>query len=50
MKMLLTSRSELRWIAIAVPAVFLGHWILVGLGPRLLTLLPSSLRAVLNLL
>jgi hypothetical protein len=50
MKALLTNRSEIRWVAVAVPAVLLAHWILTALGPRLLGLVPYSLRAVLHLL
>jgi hypothetical protein len=49
MKALLTSRTELRWLAIAVPTVFAAHWLLVAEGPRLVLLLPYSLRAVLHL-
>ena len=49
MKALLTSRTELRWLAIAVPTVFVAHWLLVAEGPRLMLLLPYSLRAVLHL-
>jgi len=49
MKALLTSRTELRWLAIAVPTVFAAHWLLVAEGPRLMLLLPYSLRAVLHL-
>lgn len=50
MKALLTSRPELRWFAVAVPAVLLGHWMLTTLCPRVLGMLPYSLRAVLHLL
>jgi hypothetical protein len=50
MKALPTSRSEIRWVAVAVPAIVLAHWMLTALCPRLLGLIPDSLRAVLHLL
>ena len=50
MKGLLTSRPELRWFAVAVPTVLLAHWMFTTLCPRLMDMLPYSLRAVLNLL
>ena len=50
MKSLLTSRTELRWFAVAVPSVFLAHWMFTALCPRLMAMLPYSLRAVLHLL
>jgi hypothetical protein len=50
MKALLTSRSEIRWAALAVPTIFLAHWVLTTLGPQLLRLAPDSVRAVLHLL
>lgn len=50
MKTLLTSRTELRWVAVAVPSVVLAHWAFTALWPRLLGMLPYSLRAVLHLL
>jgi hypothetical protein len=50
MKALLTSRSEIRWAALAVPALFLAHWMLTTLGPQLLRLAPDSVRTVLHLL
>ena len=50
MKGLLTSRSELRWFAVAVPTLFLAHWLFSTLGSRLVSMLPYSLRAVLHLL
>lgn len=50
MKGLLTSRPELRWFAVAIPTVFLGHWLFTALCPRLVSMLPYSLRAVLHLL
>jgi hypothetical protein len=50
MKTLLTSRPELRWVAVAVPSLFLAHWAFTVLCPRLLGMLPYSLRAVLHLL
>jgi hypothetical protein len=49
MKALLTSRPELRWIAVAVPTVLLAHWMLTALCPRLIGMVPYSLRAVLHL-
>ena len=49
MKALLTSRTDLRWLAIAVPALFVAHWLFVSLGPHLVQLLPYSLRAVIHL-
>jgi hypothetical protein len=51
MKAMLTSRSELRWALAALPALFLGHWIVITLIPMLLhTSLLRSVRDVLNLL
>ena len=50
MKTLFTSRPELRWMAVAIPSLFLAHWAFVALCPRLLAMLPYSLRAVLHLL
>lgn len=50
MKGLLTSRPELRWFAYAVPTVVVAHWLLTALGPRLVSMVPYSLRAVLRLL
>ena len=51
MKALPTTRSELRWALAALPALFLGHWIVINLLPMLLRMaLPESVRAVLNLL
>jgi hypothetical protein len=51
MKALITTRSDLRWALAALPAVFLGHWIVIRLVPMLLHMaLPDSIRAVLNLL
>jgi hypothetical protein len=50
MKALPTSRSEIRWAALAVPAIFLAHWALTTLGPQLLRLAPDSVRFVLHLL
>jgi len=49
MKALPTSRADLRWLAIAVPSVFAAHWLFVTVGPRLVHLLPYSLRAVIHL-
>jgi hypothetical protein len=48
MKGLLTSRAELRWFAVAVPTLFLAHWLFTALLPRLISMLPYSLRAVLH--
>ncbi len=50
MKSLLTSRSEVRWLVLAVPAIVVAHWMLTVLGPRVCSLVPYSLRAVLHLL
>jgi hypothetical protein len=50
MKALLTSRSELRWAALAIPAVFLAHWLLTSVCMELSRLVPESVRAVLHLL
>jgi hypothetical protein len=49
MKALPTSRSELRWLAIAIPSVFVAHWLFISIGPRVVQLLPYSLRAVMHL-
>jgi hypothetical protein len=50
MKAFLPSRPELRWIAVAIPALFLGHWMVTTLCHRLLGVIPDSLRAVLQVL
>jgi hypothetical protein len=50
MKTWLTSRTDLRWLGIAVPTLFVAHWLLVTMGPRLVQFLPYSLRAVMHLL
>jgi hypothetical protein len=50
MRAFLPSRPELRWVVVAVPTVFLAHWMLTALCPRLLGMVPYSLRAVLHLL
>jgi len=50
MKAFFTSRTELRWMAVAIPSLLLAHWGFATLWPRLLALLPYSLRAVLHLL
>lgn len=50
MKALLTSRPEIRWMALAVPALYIAHWLLTGLCIELLRLVPYSVRAVLHLL
>jgi len=50
MKALLTTRPEVRWAAVAIPALFFAHWLLTGLCVEVLRLVPSSVRAVLHLL
>ena len=51
MKAFLTTRSDLRWALVALPALFVGHWVVMTLVPLLLhTPLLQSMRAVLNLL
>ena len=50
MKTSLTSRTDLRWLGIAVPTLFVAHWLLVTMGPRLVQFLPYTLRAVMHLL
>ena len=50
MKALLTSRSDLRWAALAIPAVFIAHWLLTSVCVELSRLVPESVRAVLHLL
>jgi hypothetical protein len=50
MKALLTSRPEIRWMALALPALFIAHWLLTGLWIELLRLIPDSVRAILHLL
>jgi hypothetical protein len=50
MKAFFPSRTDLRWMAIAIPSLFAGHWVLTALFPRLVAVLPYSLRAVLHLL
>lgn len=49
-KAFFTTRADLRWMAIAVPSIFVAHWAFTALCPRLLAMLPYSLRAVLHLL
>jgi hypothetical protein len=49
MKALFTSRTELRWMAVAIPSLLVAHWAFTAF-PRLLEMLPYSLRAVLHLL
>ena len=49
MKALLTSRTDLRWLAVAIPSVFAAHWLFVTIGPHLVQFLPYSLRAVIHL-
>jgi hypothetical protein len=50
MKALFTSRTELRWMAVAVPSLFVAHWAFSAIIPHLAAMLPYSLRAVLHLL
>jgi len=50
MKALLTSRSDVRWAAAVIPAMFLAHWVLTTLCLRLAHLLPESVRTILQLL
>jgi hypothetical protein len=50
MKAFFTSRTELRWMAIALPSLFLAHWAFTALCPRVVALLPYSFRAILHLL
>jgi hypothetical protein len=50
MKALPTPRTEIRWMALAVPAVFVAHWLLSGLVVELLRLVPESVRAIFHLL
>ena len=50
MKALLTSRPELRWVAAAVPAILVAHWILTALALHVAHLLPDSVRTLLQLL
>jgi hypothetical protein len=50
MKALPTSRTEIRWMALAVPLLFVAHWLLSGLCIELLRLVPDSVRAVFHLL
>jgi hypothetical protein len=50
MKALLTSRPEVRWMALALPALFIAHWLVTGLWIELLRFVPDSVRAVLHLI
>ena len=50
MKALPTSRTEIGWMALAVPLLFIGHWLLSGLCIELLRLVPESVRAIVHLL
>jgi len=50
MKALLTSRSEIRWAAIAVPALFVAHWMLCAVCPHVMALIPDSVRTIFHLL
>jgi Na+-transporting NADH:ubiquinone oxidoreductase subunit NqrD len=50
MKALPTSRTEIRWIVLAVPVLFVAHWLLSGLFIELLRLIPESVRAIFHLL
>jgi len=49
MKALPTSRTDLRWLAVAIPSVLVAHWLFVTIGPHLVQFLPYSLRAVIHL-
>jgi hypothetical protein len=50
MKALLTTRSEIRVAAIAVPSLLAAHWILTAICPHLMALVPESVRTILHLL
>jgi hypothetical protein len=50
MKALLTTRSELRWAVVAIPAIFLAHWMLTLISPHLVGLVPESVRTLLHLI
>lgn len=50
MKSLMTSRSDLRWAAVAIPAIFLAHWLLSVLSAHLVGLIPESVRTLLHLI
>jgi hypothetical protein len=51
MKALLTSRSELRWALVAVPALIVAHWMVVTVGPAILhCVVPDTVRTVVHLL
>jgi hypothetical protein len=50
MKAILTSRPEIRWAAVAVPALFVAHWMITALCPHLAGLVPESVRTILHLL
>jgi hypothetical protein len=49
MKALFTTHPELRWMVVAIPSLFVAHWAFTAF-PRLLAILPYSLRAILHLL
>ena len=49
MKAIFTTHPELRWMAVAIPSLFVAHWAFTAF-PRLLAMLPYSLRAILHLL
>jgi len=49
MKALFTTCPELRWMAVAIPSLLVAHWAFTAF-PRLLAMLPYSLRAILHLL
>ena len=50
MKALLTSHPEIRWTALAIPLLFVAHWLFSGLCIELLRLVPDSVSAILHLL
>jgi hypothetical protein len=50
MKALLTSRPEVRWTALAIPLLFVAHWLLSGIWIELVRLIPDSVRAIFHLL
>jgi len=50
MKALLTSRPEIRWVAAAIPAALLAHWVVTMVCLHLSHLLPASVRTILQLL
>jgi hypothetical protein len=50
MKSLLTSHPEIRWTALAIPLLFVAHWLFSGLCIELLRLVPDSVSAIFHLL